>query len=103
MTSEIGDGAARSFLFGSFVLIPERQLLLDGEVPVRIGGRALDILTVLVERPGELVSKAELLARVWPDTIVEEGNPLETFLCKNMECDKKFKLKQHLKNHMKKH
>jgi len=55
-------------------LIPERQLLLCGEVQVRIGGRALDILTALVERPGEIVSKRELLSRVWPNTFVEEGN-----------------------------
>ena len=56
------------------MLIPERQLLLKGEAPVRIGSRALDILTALVERPGELVSKRELFSRVWPDTFVEEGN-----------------------------
>jgi len=74
MTSDLGDGAPRSFAFGTFVLVPERQLLLDNEVPVRIGGRGLDILTALVEQPGELVSKAQLLARVWPDTVVEEDN-----------------------------
>lgn len=64
----------RSFAFGPFTLIPERQLLLNGETPVRIGGRALDILTALVERPGELISKRELLSRAWPNTIVEESN-----------------------------
>src|SRR6186713_2550658 len=74
MTSELAGGAPRSFSFGSFVLVPERQLLLDNDVPVRIGGRALEILTALVERPGELVSKSELISRVWPDTRVEEGN-----------------------------
>ncbi|PWW04529.1 putative ATPase [Hoeflea marina] len=41
---------------------------------MRIGGRALDILTVLVERPGAVIGKQELLSRVWPDTFVEEGN-----------------------------
>ena len=71
MTDEAG---ARSFAFGSFVLIPRRQLLLRGDVPVRIGGRALDILTALAERPGELMSKRELMARVWPSTVVDEGN-----------------------------
>ena len=65
---------ARSFAFGPFVLVPERQLLERGGVAVRIGGRALDILTVLVERPGEVVGKRELMARVWPETLVEEGN-----------------------------
>ncbi|WP_246752895.1 winged helix-turn-helix domain-containing protein [Sinorhizobium sp. BG8] len=39
-----------------------------------MGSRALEILTSLVERPGELVSKAELVARAWPDTFVEESN-----------------------------
>ena len=64
----------RAFSFGPFLLIPERQLLLRGERSVRIGCRALDLLTALVERPGELVSKTELMARVWPSTIVEEAN-----------------------------
>src|SRR5262245_24709473 len=66
--------AQRSFVFGPFVHIPERQLLLRGGTPVRIGGRALDILTALVERPGELVTKRELMARAWPKTVVEECN-----------------------------
>ncbi|QET04278.1 transcriptional regulator [Cupriavidus pauculus] len=62
------------FGFGRFRLIPGRQLLLDGETPVRIGGRALEILAALVERPGDLVSKAELMARAWPNTVVEDSN-----------------------------
>lgn len=64
----------RSFAFGPFTLVPERQLLLRTDAPVRIGGRALDILTALVEHPGELVGKRELMARVWPDTVVDESN-----------------------------
>lgn len=65
---------ARTFRFGPFLLQPERQLLVSLEGPVRIGGRALDLLTLLVERAGELVSKQELMSRAWPDTFVEEGN-----------------------------
>ncbi len=72
--SDVAPGNSRSFAFGPFLLLPERQLLLRDEAPVRIGGRALDILTILVERPGEVVGKRELMSRVWPDTIVEEGN-----------------------------
>jgi DNA-binding winged helix-turn-helix (wHTH) protein len=60
--------------FGSFRLLPTQRLLLEGEKPLRLGSRALDILIALVERPGELVSKKELMTRVWPDTVVEEGN-----------------------------
>ena len=74
MTGDLAERPPRSFAFGPFVLIPERQLLLQGEAPVRIGGRALDILTALVERPGEVVSKRELTARVWPNFTVEESN-----------------------------
>jgi DNA-binding SARP family transcriptional activator len=39
-----------------------------------VGGRALDILVALIKRPGEVVSKQELMRRVWPDTAVEESN-----------------------------
>jgi predicted ATPase/DNA-binding winged helix-turn-helix (wHTH) protein len=59
--------------FGPFQLLPGQQLLLEGEVPVPLGSRALAILTTLAERPGELVSKGELMARVWPDTFVDEA------------------------------
>jgi DNA-binding winged helix-turn-helix (wHTH) protein len=64
----------RCFAFGPFLLRPEQQLLLKREVPIRIGGRALDILTALVEKPGELVDKRTLISRVWPNTYVEETN-----------------------------
>ncbi|WP_431324309.1 ATP-binding protein [Rhizobium sp. YTU87027] len=74
MTSDLAERLSRSFSFGPFVLVPERQLLLQGDAPVRIGGRALDILTILVERPGELVNKRELITRVWPDVVVDDGN-----------------------------
>src|SRR5689334_845600 len=60
--------------FGPFRLLPARQLLLEGERQVVLGSRALGILVVLVERAGEVVGKEELVARVWPDTFVEESN-----------------------------
>jgi predicted ATPase/DNA-binding winged helix-turn-helix (wHTH) protein len=60
--------------FDSFRLFPARRLLLDGDSPVRIGSRALDLLIALINRPGELVSKAELVAKIWPNTFVEESN-----------------------------
>jgi DNA-binding winged helix-turn-helix (wHTH) protein len=64
----------RAVSFGPFRLLPERRLLLEGDRPVRLGSRALDILVALVENPGEVVGKNELIARVWPNTIVEESN-----------------------------
>ena len=59
---------------GRFLLEPaERRLLLDGQ-PVALGARALDLLVVLTAEPGHLLSKNELLDRVWPGLVVEEAN-----------------------------
>jgi len=66
--------AERAISFGPFRLLPAQRLLFEGDKPVRVGSRALDILIALVERAGELVSKDELVARAWPNTFVEEGN-----------------------------
>jgi predicted ATPase/DNA-binding winged helix-turn-helix (wHTH) protein len=66
--------APGSLRFGRFELQPhERRLLVDGE-PVLLGGRALDVLTLLAEHAGSLVTKNELLDRVWPGLVVEEHN-----------------------------
>jgi TolB-like protein/Tfp pilus assembly protein PilF len=43
-------------------------------VPVAIGARALDVLEVLIERPGVLISKAEIMSAVWPNSAVENAN-----------------------------
>lgn len=53
--------------------VASRALFLDGQ-PVRLGSRAFDMLAVLIEANGALVSKNEILEQVWPDTIVEENN-----------------------------
>ena len=60
--------------FGSFSLWPMQRLLLQDNRPVHLGSRALDILIALLERPGDLVGKDELMARVWPKTFVEPAN-----------------------------
>jgi DNA-binding winged helix-turn-helix (wHTH) protein len=60
--------------FGPFRLLPTQFLLLEGDKPVPLGSRALGVLIVLLERRGELVSKQELMARVWPDVFVEPAN-----------------------------
>ena len=43
-------------------------------VPIKIGSRATDILRMLIERPGEIVLKDEILATVWPGTLVQDSN-----------------------------
>src|SRR5713101_2226591 len=60
--------------FGPYRLLAAQRLLLEGDKPVRLGNRAFDILTALVERAGEVVGKEELMARAWPQTFVEEAN-----------------------------
>ena len=60
--------------FGPFRLVAAQRLLLEDDKPVRLGSRAFDILTALVERAGEVVAKEELIARAWPATYVEEAN-----------------------------
>jgi DNA-binding winged helix-turn-helix (wHTH) protein len=60
--------------FGPFRLDRVQRLLLKGDEPVNIGSRALAILILLLERPGELVTKDAIMACVWPDTCVEPVN-----------------------------
>jgi DNA-binding winged helix-turn-helix (wHTH) protein len=60
--------------FGPFCLLPTQFLLREGDKPVSLGSRALEILIALLERRGELVSKQELMARVWPNVFVEPAN-----------------------------
>ena len=62
-----------TFVFGLFRLIPAQRMLLEEGKPLRLGGRALDILISLVESAGETIGKDQLIARTWPDTVVDEG------------------------------
>jgi adenylate cyclase len=68
---------SETFLFGGFRL--ERRGLFRRDerevfVPVAIGSRALDVLRVLVTAQGDLVAKDEIMAAVWPGTVVEDNN-----------------------------
>jgi DNA-binding winged helix-turn-helix (wHTH) protein len=72
--TEPAHAAHTEVAFGPFRLLPTPFLLLEGDKPVPLGSRALEILIVLLERPGELVSKQELMARVWPSVFVEPAN-----------------------------
>ena len=64
----------RQFAFGPFRLFPAQQLLLEGDSPVRLGGRARDLLIALIEQAGQVITKEALNARVWPNIVVEEGS-----------------------------
>ncbi|MFS2112016.1 winged helix-turn-helix domain-containing protein [Sphingomonas sp. Sphisp140] len=60
--------------FGPFCLAPGERLLTKHGEPVEIGGRSFDLLVVLTEQPGRVLSKRELLKRVWSDVVVEDGS-----------------------------
>jgi len=64
----------RVFFFGPFELYPARRLLLKNGVTVKIGGRAFDLLIILVENAGRIVANHELIARVWGKLIVVDTN-----------------------------
>ena len=64
------------FLFEGFRL--DRRGLFrrdegDAAGPVEIGSRALDVLAVLLKRPGELLSRDEIMAAAWPGVVVEDN------------------------------
>jgi DNA-binding winged helix-turn-helix (wHTH) protein len=70
----VKSAAQASLGFGRFrVLLRQRQLLAD-ELPVGLGTRAFDLLLALLESDGSLVTKEQLLARVWPGITVAEDN-----------------------------
>jgi TolB-like protein/DNA-binding winged helix-turn-helix (wHTH) protein/Tfp pilus assembly protein PilF len=74
LAMRLTDEAQGAVEFGRFRLLPHRRELRADGVAVELGSRAFDILMVLTEARGALVTKDELLARVWPDTAVEENN-----------------------------
>ena len=62
-----------SLAFGRFRVLPNRRELLADGKSLNLGGRAYDVLMVLIEAHGTVVSKDALMARVWPDRVVEEN------------------------------
>jgi DNA-binding winged helix-turn-helix (wHTH) protein/tetratricopeptide (TPR) repeat protein len=62
------------FEFGPFRLDVRRRLVWRSGELLEVPPRAVDLLAALVSEAGEVVSKDELLRRVWPDTFVEEAN-----------------------------
>lgn len=61
-------------VFGPYSLIPSKRLLIRGQAEIPLGDRAFDTLSLLVSHAGEVVSKREILKRVWPGLFVDEAN-----------------------------
>ena len=76
---EMGPVGSPIFEFGQFRLDPQNRLLLraDGKA-IPLTPKAFDALLFLVERSGQLVTKDQLMAAVWPDTFVSEANLTQT-------------------------
>jgi len=66
-------GLPERYRFGPFELQPEGRRLLKDGAPISLRPRAFDLLAVLVDRTGHLVTKDELLDQVWPKMVVEEA------------------------------
>jgi DNA-binding winged helix-turn-helix (wHTH) protein len=76
ISAAMGAGADRltSVGFGRFRLLPHRrEMSVDGK-PIRLGGRAFDILMALIEARGAVITKDALIGLVWPGRVIEDNN-----------------------------
>ncbi len=69
----MSSGVNKLYEFGSFRLDSDTGTLWCGNDIVSLSPKALDLLTLLIERRGEIVSKQEIFDKVWADTFVEDG------------------------------
>ena len=63
-----------TYTFGQFRLEVERNRLLHDGEPVQLRRKSYEILLLLVEHPGEIITKEQIISTVWPDQMVEENN-----------------------------
>ncbi|WP_324746098.1 ATP-binding protein [Pseudomonas veronii] len=70
----MSDLSEQAVHFGPYRIHPRQRLVLEAGRPLRLGRRAVEILLILLEQAGNVVSKQELIARVWPKSVVEDGN-----------------------------
>ena len=71
---EAPDSKKVIYEFGEFVLDPEEKTLLIGDAPIRLSAKEFNTLLLLVQNNGRALSKEEMMAAIWEDTAVEEGN-----------------------------
>ncbi|PTT95112.1 transcriptional regulator, partial [Pseudomonas sp. HMWF005] len=74
MDNHNDSNSASVLRFGPYAFHLRQRLILEGDRQLRMGGRAMDILQVLLERAGRVVKKEQLIAMVWPTSVVEEIN-----------------------------
>jgi DNA-binding winged helix-turn-helix (wHTH) protein len=66
--------------FGDFEFDDRRRRLKAGEKPVRLSGQAIDLLCLLLERPGELITREEIERRLWPDRHVDFNHSVDVIV-----------------------
>jgi TolB-like protein/DNA-binding winged helix-turn-helix (wHTH) protein/Tfp pilus assembly protein PilF len=66
------------YAFGDFRLDAQNRVLRLGEKPVALTPKAFDVLLLLIQHSGQVVSKDELMRVIWPDSFVEESNLTQT-------------------------
>src|SRR4051812_21483388 len=64
--------------FGEFRVDAQNRTLWRGEEPIALTPKAFEVLLLLIDHSGEVVSKDELMQTVWPDSFVEESNLTQT-------------------------
>lgn len=64
----------KHFSFDDFRLEPANQMLFREDVPVPLPPKAFDTLVYLLNHPGRLITREELMEAIWPDTFVEAAN-----------------------------
>ncbi|MBZ9781488.1 helix-turn-helix transcriptional regulator [Pseudomonas sp. REP124] len=74
VADDLHESLSLQLAFGPFCVTPAKRLLTRSGAAVDIGGRALDLLIALLERPGRVLSKHELIKLVWPNIVVSEGS-----------------------------
>ena len=66
--------------FGDFEFDEERRILRRGENPIALTGQALDLLKLMLDRPGEVISREEIQQVLWPDRNVEFDHSLDVLI-----------------------
>src|SRR5215469_2297746 len=66
------------YAFGEFRLDPQSRVLTRGGTAVPLTPKAFDVLLLLIQNAGKVVTKDELMKAVWPNSFVEESNLTQT-------------------------
>jgi TolB-like protein/DNA-binding winged helix-turn-helix (wHTH) protein/Flp pilus assembly protein TadD len=70
----MSEAIKHSYQFGDFTVDTDQKVLLLTDKPLPLTPKVFDTLLILVEHSGRIVTKEELMSRLWPDTFVEEAN-----------------------------